>query len=156
MSRAEEYCEGYTYGVYRGRADSAAGTDAGGPSYQAGFARGVSAANRARDGESSVVESSKEAVSDLVQRLENDYRRQGQIFTEEQSKEWSSLQASIKRNGEKSYQDILLELYRHLKGLYYEDVLLRGTKEEAAAIGIVRDGVVSRLAKTSLVLPVQG
>jgi hypothetical protein len=155
VSRAREYCEGYDYGVFAARKYSAPENDAGGPSYRAGFARGVSAANRSRYSESPAEQSAKEIISDGVQRLEDDYRAQGQTFTEEQSKEWISLQACIKSNGEKSYQDILLVLYRHLK-LYETDIILRGTKEERAAIDLVREGVVKHLAKTSLVLPVPG
>jgi hypothetical protein len=155
ISRARDYCDGYDYGVFAARAYSAPENNAGGPSYRAGFARGVSAANRARYGESSAEQDAKEAISDAVRRLEGAYLRQSQTFTEEQSKDWNRLQASIKGNGEKSYQDILLALYRHLK-LYEEDVILRGTKEECAAIELVRKGVVSRLAKTSLALPVPG
>jgi hypothetical protein len=155
VSRAKEYCEGYDYGVFAGRAYSEPKNDAGGPSYRAGFARGLSAANRSKYGESSAEQNAKEAISDSVRRLEDAYLRQGQTFTEDQSKDWNHLQASIKGNGDRSYQDILLVLYRHLK-VYEEDVILRGTKEEKAAIELVKKGVVSRLAKTSLDLPMPG
>jgi hypothetical protein len=152
-SRAKEYCEGYKYGFWRGREDPGAVVSEGGPSYQAGFARGVVAANLAKYGYTSANQSSKEAVSDQVQELEETYYRQHQDFTEEQSRDWNALQAGIKRRGENSYQEILSEMYRHLGGLYYEDIVLRGTKEEAAAVNSVVEGIVRRLAHTSIQLP---
>lgn len=154
ISRAKEYCEGYTRGAYEGTEDSAAEADAGGPSYRAGFARGVAAANRARYGESSADESAEEAISDSIRRFVRDIGVQPESFTEEQLAEWKSLQAWIKANGEKSWQELLLKLYAHLTS--YQGLCVLATKEEKTALEFVRAGVVNRLAKTSLALPATG
>lgn len=153
VSRAKEYCEGYVYGINEGRKYPASEADSGGPSYRAGFARGVSAANRARHGDSSANESLDEIISHAIRRLDDERITQGGAFTEEQSKEWNSFQACIKANGEKSWQDLLLELFDRLNGFEAGALL---TQEERAAIELLSSGVVARLAKTSLVLPIPG
>jgi len=94
--RAKGYCEGYDAGLYLGRKNWATEADAEcSPSHRAGFARGVVAANRARSGESAAEQDAAEIIADAIRRLEPDLYKG---FTEEQSKEWRSLQALIKRN----------------------------------------------------------
>jgi hypothetical protein len=150
---AKEYCEGYAYGVCEGRRYSALEADAGRPSYRVGFARGVAAASRAREGESSEADSSREITSDAMRGPEGDYRPQAQTSEEERSKEGKPFYDRVKANAEKGWQGILLELYRRLLSFEYLAIL---AAEEEAAIEVVRAGIVKRLAKTSVVLPVPG
>ncbi len=150
---AKEYCEGYAYGVCEGRRCSAPKADAGQPSYRAGFARGVTAAQRTRQGESSAAGGSKDIASDAVRRPGDDRRPLAQTLTEEQSNGGQFPQRGIGASAEKGWQDILLELYRRL--LLFEDLAILAAEEEAA-IEVVRAGIVKRLAKTCVVLPIPG
>jgi len=154
ISRAKEYCEGYNYGVYEGRRKySAPETDGGGsPSHQAGFARGVAAAQRAKIGESAGEQTKMEDVRYRAEQFESVYRQRPLL--EEESKCWSDLQATMTAHGQKSWEDILLRLHFDL-GLYGEGAK-SATYEERLAVGVVQTAVIKSLARTSLVLPVPG
>src|SRR3970040_1835441 len=139
-TRAKEYREAYCYGFWcAGRKHSASEADVGGsPSYPAGFARGVSAAKLAKDGESAA-QSANKIVSDAVDAINQmDEYGQGR-FDEEHWKRWKSLQAVVKANGEKGWQDFLLELYRSLRS--YGEFAKSATYEERAAMALLEMGV---------------
>jgi hypothetical protein len=150
--RAEHYCRGYREGVYEGRDLTASDRNSEGhsPSYRAGFGEGLAAARRAKYGQSTLEQNVVEIISHAVGRLEGDYTALPQGFTDEQSEEWNSLQATIKARGEVAWQRILLELHLLLIGFESAAIL---KDEEKAAVNLLRVGVIRRLAKTKLVLP---
>jgi hypothetical protein len=145
-SRAEEYCDGYSDGFLASHKSSTIEEDLatkGSESYCCGFKRGF-VAGRPEDG---APKEDREKNLHEVGDLESDYLWQREQFTPEQWEKWKLAQGRIKAQGNRSWQDALLELYRQLR-IYGSGVIVE--REEKEALHIVRFGVVKRLAKTSL------
>jgi hypothetical protein len=150
ISSAKAYCEGYAYGAWVARDDDvdleSENVD-GNPSYRAGFARGVAAANRIRTGTMAEEENRKEIIH-RIERLDDP--QMGRL-TEEELSCWKSLQASVRANGEKDWQNMLLELFRNLSA--FRELTKLATDDEKRATDLTQAAVINALARTSLVLP---
>lgn len=148
----KEYCEGYENGFIHGQSArkdddlvTAVATVARstGNAERLGFSEGFAAGRRAKYAEPERERLLKEYILEEVGRLEWDL---GQ-FNDEQRERWNDLQKQIVARGDKSWQQILLDLYRHLN--LFEG-LAKMTEDEKTALHLLRKGVLIRLSRTPL------
>lgn len=148
----EEYCRAYCVGFHEGESDlkeddlvASIATVAHSPSkaYRVGYSEGLAAGRRVAYAEPSQELFAREDVLEEVHRLEADLGR----FTDEQGEQWKILQSQIAAGGDKSWQQILLDLYRHLE-LFQSGAKM--SEDEKAALHLLQQATVIRLSRTRL------
>jgi hypothetical protein len=119
VDAVEEYCRAYCEGFDEGESDrtedglvASIATVAHSPTkaYRVGYSEGLAAGRRVACAEPEQERLAKESVLEEARRLEWDLVR----FTDEQRERWKILQSQIAAGGDKNWQQILLDLYRHL------------------------------------------
>ncbi|HEY2547557.1 MAG TPA: hypothetical protein VGI46_15915 [Candidatus Acidoferrum sp.] len=145
--RNESYCEGYCAGFHFGRelssrADEYFGEDES-EEYRAGYRRGF-AAIRARSAETESDRKERQPLYEEVEQMHSEYLLHGEHFTEPQWERWKELQGRVKAIGNRSWENILLELYRFLNS-YKRGAKL--SEHEVTAMQAIKKGLIERLAK---------
>lgn len=153
---AREYSDGYCSGFYEGgelgrppgTLEEAEAQSNKSELYRAGFQRGF-AAGLARAREVYPEQRALDRIEEEVNRLDNLRIELGGHFNEDERERWELLQKQIRMAGDKSWQDCLLELYRNIL-LFQYGTQTTATEEEGAALELVLQAVLERLAKTLL------
>ena len=144
LERAGEYRDGYCAGRLEGHRESSFDDSSSNDSkaYQDGFTRGFDVAKLRIEAD----RVHRDEIAEAVQEVDRLAMTGPDHFSEEERGRWRALQGKIKQNGQKSYQNILLEMLYDLRT--YESASTF-PDQERKALNLVRNGILARFAKTS-------
>jgi|GEM_PF-7020593 len=145
LKRAKEYGDGYCSGFYQGKhpvEECFANDDT--EDYRNGFKRGFAARRLLETGS----DSERQVQEQLYEEVDHMFRHcpnPGPHLGEETWEKWKTLQGRVREIGQRSYEDHILEVYRHLSD--YAKFNNKRSNEELSALSVLQEGVIRRFAR---------